>query len=82
VLIQYGVDSIQSGHLLERLFEQGLRYTLGPTVRQERTLTDSRTSPRRGGESEASFQQARPELDPVVIGRTRFRADNSTGQEL
>jgi hypothetical protein len=49
------LDSIQSGHLLERLFEQELRYTLGPTVRQECTLTDSRTSPR-GGRSEANFQ--------------------------
>ena len=29
------LNSVQSGHLLERLFEQELRYTLGPTVRQE-----------------------------------------------
>ena len=50
------LNSVQSGHLLERLFEQELRYTLGPTVRQECTLTDSRTSRRRGGGSEASFQ--------------------------
>jgi hypothetical protein len=50
------LGSIQSGHLLERLFEQELRYTLGPTVRQECTLTDLRTSRRRGGRSEANFQ--------------------------
>jgi hypothetical protein len=56
VLINAVLNSIQSGHLLERLFEQELRYTLGPTVRQECTLTDSRTSRRRGGGSEASFQ--------------------------
>jgi hypothetical protein len=40
---------VQIGHFLEHLFEQELSYTLGPTVRQESTLTDSRTSRRRGG---------------------------------
>jgi hypothetical protein len=56
VLIKSLLKSIQSRHLLERLFEQELSYTLGPTVRQECTLTDSRTSRRRGERSEASSQ--------------------------
>jgi hypothetical protein len=58
VLNSSGVDSIQkSGHLLERLFEQELRYTLGPTVRQECTLTDSPSSRRRGGDLKQAFNK-------------------------
>jgi len=58
------LKSIQSGHLLERLFEQELRYTVGPTVRQECTLIDSRTSPRRGGRLKQALSKCKTGIRP------------------